>query len=39
MIELVPILSTIILVGTIVTFILAIGAYAIYRRKEKQNRG
>lgn len=34
--ELVPILSTIILVATIVTFILAIGAYVLYKVRERR---
>jgi len=33
--ELIPVLSTIILVATITTFILAIGAYILYKRREK----
>jgi hypothetical protein len=33
--ELIPVLSTIILVATITTFILAIGAYVLYKRREK----
>jgi uncharacterized ion transporter superfamily protein YfcC len=35
--ELIPILSTIILVATICTFILAIGAYVLYKVREKVN--
>jgi hypothetical protein len=35
--ELIPILSTIILVATISTFILSIGAYILYKVREKQN--
>ncbi len=34
--ELIPVLSTIILVATITTFILAIGAYILYKRREKR---
>lgn len=34
--ELIPILSTIILVATICTFILAIGAYILYKIREKK---
>ena len=34
--ELIPILSTIILVATICTFILAIGAYILYKVREKR---
>jgi hypothetical protein len=34
--ELIPILSTIILVATICTFILAIGAYILYKMREKK---
>lgn len=34
--ELIPILSTIILVATICTFILAIGAYILYKIREKR---
>ena len=34
--ELIPILSTIILVATIVTFILAIGAYILYKVRERK---
>ena len=34
--ELIPILSTIILIGTIATFILAVGAYILYKRKERR---
>ena len=36
--ELVPILSTIILVGTIATFILAVAAYVLYKVREAQGR-
>lgn len=36
--ELVPILSTIILVGTIATFILAVFAYILYKIRERQGR-
>lgn len=35
--ELIPILSTIILVATISTFILSIGAYVLYKLREKKN--
>lgn len=34
--ELIPILSTIILVATIITFILAIGAYILYKVRERK---
>jgi hypothetical protein len=34
--QLVPILSTIILVGTLATFILAVSAYVLYKMREKQ---
>jgi hypothetical protein len=34
--QLVPILSTIILVGTLATFILAVSAYILYKMREKQ---
>ena len=34
--ELIPILSTIILVATISTFILAVGAYILYKVQEKK---
>lgn len=34
--ELIPILSTIILVATIMTFILAIGAYVLYKIRERK---
>lgn len=34
--ELIPILSTIILVATMMTFVLAIGAYILYKVREKQ---
>ncbi len=34
--ELIPILSTIILVATIATFLLAIGAYILYKAREKR---
>lgn len=34
--ELIPILSTIILVATIMTFILAIGAYVLYKIRERR---
>ncbi|GAB5520411.1 MAG: hypothetical protein RhofKO_26620 [Rhodothermales bacterium] len=37
--EIVPILSTIILIGTIITFILAIAAYIIYKRRERSGGG
>jgi hypothetical protein len=37
--ELIPILSTIILVATMSTFILAIGAYILYKVREKRSRG
>ena len=37
--ELVPILSTIILVGTIATFILAVAAYVLYKIRERRARG
>jgi len=36
--ELVPILSTIILVGTIATFILAVAAYILYKIRERRAR-
>ncbi|GAB4298019.1 MAG: hypothetical protein Kow0098_22800 [Ignavibacteriaceae bacterium] len=36
--ELIPILSTIILVATISTFILAVGAYILYKIREKKTR-
>lgn len=36
--ELVPILSTIILVGTIATFILAVAAYILYKIRERRSR-
>jgi len=36
--ELIPILSTIILVATMSTFILAIGAYVLYKVREKKGR-
>ncbi|MEM6647127.1 MAG: hypothetical protein AAF730_12840 [Bacteroidota bacterium] len=37
--EIVPILSTIILIGTIITFVLAIFAYIIYKRRERSGAG
>lgn len=37
--EIVPILSTIILVGTIATFILAVAAYVLYKIRERKGRG
>ncbi|MEM1095123.1 MAG: hypothetical protein AAGJ10_11015 [Bacteroidota bacterium] len=37
--EIVPILSTIILIGTIITFVLAIFAYIIYKRRERSGGG
>jgi hypothetical protein len=37
--ELIPILSTIILVATMSTFILAIGAYVLYKVREKRGQG
>ncbi len=37
--ELIPILSTIILVATMSTFLLAIGAYILYKVREKRGRG
>ncbi len=36
--QLVPILSTIILVGTIATFILAVAAYVLYKIRERRTR-
>jgi hypothetical protein len=36
--ELVPILSTIILVGTVATFLLAVFAYILYKWRERHNR-
>ena len=36
--ELVPILSTIILVGTVATFILAVAAYILYKIRERRGR-
>jgi hypothetical protein len=37
--EIVPILSTIILVGTIATFVLAVAAYILYKLRERRGRG
>ncbi|MEO1727851.1 MAG: hypothetical protein AAFR95_12575, partial [Bacteroidota bacterium] len=37
--ELLPILSTIILVGTLATLILAVAAYVLYKVRERQGRG
>jgi flagellar basal body-associated protein FliL len=37
--ELIPILSTIILVATISTFILAVGAYILYKIRENRSQG
>jgi hypothetical protein len=37
--EIIPILSTIILVATICTFILSVGAYILYKVREKRHKG
>jgi len=37
--ELIPILSTMILVGTVATFILAVAAYILYKIREKKGQG